>query len=272
MRIFVVDAFTDAVFRGNPAAVVLLDEEHDDGFLQSVAAEMNLSETAFITLGGEETGLRWFTPTVEVDLCGHATLASAAVLWAEGIGPDPIRFRTRSGLLGACRVGEAIELDFPALPALPCAEPEGLAEVLGAEVLGVYSSRFDWLVELPSPEVVRGVHPEPAALRAFEARGVIVTAVGGEGTADFTSRFFAPAAGIDEDPVTGSAHCVLAPFWAERLGRDELVGHQASRRGGTVGVSVRGERVALRGDAVIVLAGELYPAGRRFSSGVEPGS
>ena len=261
MRLLQVDAFTDEPFKGNPAAVCLLDREVDDGWMQAVAAEMNLSETAFVRGGrdGEPLGLRWFTPAAEVDLCGHATLASAHALWEEGEVPvgTPIRFATRSGVLtaAAARDGE-IQLDFPATPARPAEAPPGLVEALGVEPRWVGRSRFDYLVEVDSEERVRGLRPDLARLRQVRARGVIVTA-GASPPFDFTSRFFGPAVGVDEDPVTGSAHCCLAPFWSERLRRAELVGFQASHRGGVVRTRLAGDRVLLGGHAVTVLRGEL---------------
>jgi predicted PhzF superfamily epimerase YddE/YHI9 len=260
MRIFQVDAFTDTPFRGNPAGVCLLEDDADDSFLQSVAAEMHCSETAFVAPGdGDEIGLRWFTPVVEVDLCGHATLAAAAVLWRSGLRSGPLRFATRSGVLGAEPRGGGAELDFPALKTAPTSVPDGLAEVLGVEPVCVSEGSDRWLVELADAEAVRALTPDFAALARLTTRLVITAAADDSGEVDFVSRVFAPAIGIDEDPVTGAAHCALGPFWAARLGRDDLVGYQASARGGRVGVAVRGDRVRLRGDAVIVFAGELLP-------------
>jgi PhzF family phenazine biosynthesis protein len=255
-----VDAFADRAFTGNPAAVCILPAPREEGWMQSVAAEMNLSETAF--LHAEEDGwrLRWFTPEVEVALCGHATLATAHVLWEDRhLSADEVaRFHTRSGLLTARRAGEWIELDFPAKPILDAPAPDGLAEALGVEPVYVGRSHFDVLVEVASEAGVRALKPDLGRLAGVEARGVIVTARadGGAGY-DFVSRFFAPRVGVAEDPVTGSAHCVLAPYWASKLGRDELVGFQASRRGGTVRVRAAGERVHLGGRAITVLRGEL---------------
>ena len=255
-----VDAFADRPFTGNPAAVCILAAPREEGWMRNVAAEMNLSETAF--LHAEEDGwrLRWFTPEVEVDLCGHATLATAHVLWEDGhLGAgETARFHTRSGLLTARRDGEWIELDFPAKPILDAPAPEGLEEALGARALYVARSHFDVLVEVATEAEVRALKPDVGRLAAVEARGVIVTAraEGGAGY-DFVSRFFAPRVGVNEDPVTGSAHCVLAPYWAGKLGRSELVGFQASRRGGTVRVRSAGDRVHLGGRAVTILRGEL---------------
>ena len=256
-----VDAFADRPFAGNPAAVCVLDAPREPGWMQSVATEMNLSETAF--LERQDDGgyaLRWFTPACEVDLCGHATLASAHVLWQDGhLAPDAeARFQTRSGLLTARRDGEWIWLDFPALPPTLLAEPPaGWAEALDAAPVAVGRSRFDYIVELDSEDVVRALRPDLRAVKAMGARGVIVTARGAAGEFDFVSRFFAPGAGVDEDPVTGSAHCVLTPYWAEKLGKTEMTAYQASARGGVVRVRLAGDRVHLGGQAVTVLRGEL---------------
>jgi PhzF family phenazine biosynthesis protein len=256
-----VDAFADRPFAGNPAAVCILEVPRDEPWMQAVAMEMNLSETAFLHPEQDGWRLRWFTPVVEVELCGHATLAAAHALWEEGrLGPgETARFHTLSGPLAAARDGEWIRMDFPAAPAT-VAPP--LAATLGAALGGARPvwagrSRFDVLVELGGEDEVRALRPDPERLRAVDARGVICTARAAGGDHDFVSRFFAPRVGVDEDPVTGSAHCVLAPYWAERLGRDALVGYQASRRGGTVRVEVAGDRVRLSGRAVTVLRGEL---------------
>jgi PhzF family phenazine biosynthesis protein len=254
-----VDAFTDRPFGGNPAAVCLLSAPRDEAWMQQVAQEMNLAETAFVVPRAEAWDLRWFTPCLEVDLCGHATLASAHVLWEEKrlASGETARFHTRSGVLSASRRDGLIWLDFPATPALPTDPPARLAEALGASLLWVGRSPFDWLVELESEAVVRGLEPELSRLARIDARGIIVTARSEDGDHDFVSRFFAPAAGVPEDPVTGSAHCALAPFWAGRLGRTELAGYQASARGGTVRTRVTGDRVLLGGTAVTVMRGEV---------------
>ncbi|HVS63080.1 MAG TPA: PhzF family phenazine biosynthesis protein [Thermoanaerobaculia bacterium] len=342
---FCVDAFADGPFRGNPAAVCLLAEERDPEWMQSLAAEMNLSETAFVRVpparataragpgtgaragagvdrgagevagagagagpgsgaragdgegrGGNERsaaggatspvrgsvsdsgasasaasepapaeeapiGLRWFTPKVEVALCGHATLASAHVLWESGrLGAgEPAWFSTRSGLLAARRREDGwIELDFPSRDPVPAEPPEGLIEALGVQPAGVHrSGEGDYLVELFDAEAVRAVEPDFALLGSLEARGVIVTARADEDGHDVVSRFFAPAVGVPEDPVTGSAHCTLGPYWARRLGRERLRAYQASARGGVVEVTVRGDRVGLAGRAVTVWEGRL---------------
>ncbi|HEX7049899.1 MAG TPA: PhzF family phenazine biosynthesis protein [Longimicrobiales bacterium] len=259
LRILQVDAFTDRPFRGNPAAVCVLPEPREPAWMQDVAREMNLSETAFLVPEDDGFRLRWFTPAVEVDLCGHATLASAHVLWEDGLlAPEATaRFHTRSGLLTAVRSGDRIVLDFPAKPEEATTAPEGLAHALGITPAYVGRNKFDLLVELPSEAAVRELAPDFARLRTIDARGVIVTARAATRDYDFVSRFFAPRVGVDEDPVTGSAHCCLGPFWQKRLGRTEFTAYQASPRGGTVHVEVRGDRVRLGGQAVTVLRGEL---------------
>lgn len=257
--IYQVDAFTDLPFRGNPAGVCFLPEPRDDAWMQSVAKEMNLAETAFLRPDVDGYGLRWFTPAIEVDLCGHATLASAHVLWESGrLDPGvPARFHTRSGLLTAERRGEEIELDFPATPDEPVAVLAWLGEALGVEPLYIGKSRFDYLVEVGSEALVRAARPDFPRLKALDSRGVIVTSAATTSGYDFVSRFFAPGAGIDEDPVTGSAHCCLGPFWGARLGKREMVAYQASERGGVVRVRLEGARVRLGGRAVTVIRGEL---------------
>jgi PhzF family phenazine biosynthesis protein len=255
-----VDAFAGEPFQGNPAAVVVVREWPEERWMQAVAAEMNLSETAFVLDRGQGgLGLRWFTPAVEVALCGHATLASAWVLWARGLAAREIVFHTRSGPLRCRRCEDGwIEMDFPATPPQPAGEVPGLAEALGVEPRWLGRSRFDVLVEVSDEAEVREARPDFGRLERVEARGVILTAAAPSGAPhDFVSRFFAPRAGVAEDPVTGSAHCALAPFWAQRLGRSELIGFQASARGGTVRVRLEGERVVLGGQAVHVARGEL---------------
>ncbi len=257
----VVDAFTDTPFAGNPAAVCLLDAWPADEWLQLVAREMNLSETAFLVgRGGSEFDLRWFTPRVEVALCGHATLASAHALWESGrAGRGPVGFHTRrSGRLSAAPLpGGEVELDFPATPATPCDPPPSLLHALGTTAAAAGRSEYDFLIELSSEVDVRALRPDFAKLSATECRGVIVTAKSSDPRFDFVSRFFAPKAGIDEDPVTGSAHCCLSEWWGERLGKSTLVGFQASERGGVVKVTRTGGRVQLAGRAVTVTRGEL---------------
>jgi PhzF family phenazine biosynthesis protein len=261
--LWIVDAFAERAFSGNPAAVCLLERAREAAWMQSVAAEMNLSETAFVSprAGGAEGDgfdLRWFTPTVEVELCGHATLASAHVLWESRRldATATARFHTKSGVLLAARAGDGIQLDFPAKAVVEAPAPRGLVEALGAAPVFVGSNKMDWLVEVESDEHLRSIAPDFEELKQVEARGVIVTAPG-SGRFDFASRFFAPRAGIREDPVTGSAHCALGPYWSAKLGRKELTGFQASRRGGVVRTTVTGERVLLSGSVVTVLRGEL---------------
>jgi len=253
--ILVVDAFTDRPFSGNPAGVCLLDQEVDASWMQSVAMEMNHAETAFLVPRGDGFGLRWFTPTVEVDLCGHATLASAHALFERGFSRDTIRFHTRSGILTARRDGGLIELDFPA-------EPPSEAELptirsLGAPPVWTGKNRMDWFVQLPTARDVRAIHPDFSEMAGLGMRGLIVTALDETKEYDFVSRCFFPQSGVDEDPVTGSAHCAFAPFWSKRLGKLETVGYQASPRGGVVRMRLEGDRVKLRGSAVTVLSGEL---------------
>ena len=261
-----IDAFADRPFSGNPAAVCLLEEGRDSEWMQAVAAEMNLSETAFVRPVGDGFDLRWFTPAVEVDLCGHATLAAAHALWSEGLvpGDSRISFRTRSCLLTAARRGDLIELDFPATGPGPVKlASEHIAELgdaLGVEPDYVGQSTFDVLVVLRSEDAVRGLKPDFLRLRELASRGVIVTSESDDPRFDFVSRFFAPGVGIDEDPVTGSAHCCLGPYWCERLGKTEMKAFQASLRGGVVNVRVAGERVLLGGHAVTVFRAELTPA------------
>ncbi|CAN5665205.1 PhzF family phenazine biosynthesis protein [soil metagenome] len=260
LKLVQVDAFTDQPFRGNPAAVCVLDRARPDEWMAAVAREMNLSETAFLERRGDDWSLRWFTPAAEVALCGHATLASAHVLWEEGIAGagEPLRFHTLSGALEATQEAAGIVLDFPAEPATAQAAPVGLLEALGVgRAEATARNRFDWLVEVATADDVRRLAPDMAALRRIETRGVVVTALGDDGEHDFVSRWFGPRVGVDEDPVTGSAHCCLGPWWAGRVGRTDLRGYQASGRGGTVGVRVRGDRVSLIGSAVTVLRGEL---------------
>src|SRR5215472_915706 len=262
LRITQVDAFTDTPFAGNPAAVCLLPAPRDEGWMQSVAREMNLSETAFLVAEADGYALRWFTPAVEVALCGHATLASAHVLWEDGHLPSDrqARFHTKSGLLTGDRAGEWIELDFPAKREEPAPAPAGLAQALGVAPKYVGRNQFDYLVEVDGESTVRSLTPDHAALASLPVRGVIVTSRADSPGYDFISRFFAPGSGVPEDPVTGSAHCALGPYWQARLGQSDFVAYQASPRGGVVRVRVVGERVKLGGKAVTVLRGELLGA------------
>jgi PhzF family phenazine biosynthesis protein len=256
-----VDAFADRPFAGNPAAVCILEQLRDATWMQLVAREMNLSETAFLVKREQGYDLRWFTPTVEVDLCGHATLASAHVLWEQGqLRPsEPACFHTRSGVLTAKKEGTWIEMDFPETPAkLESAhEHEDVESALGMKARNVGRSRFDYLAEVESEDAVRALRPDFTKIGRLQTRGLIVTSRASGADCDFVSRFFAPAAGIDEDPVTGSAHCCLGPFWKERLGRDNLIGYQASARGGFVRTRCEGDRVFISGQAVTVIHAEL---------------
>jgi PhzF family phenazine biosynthesis protein len=254
-----VDAFTDRAFAGNPAAVCVLPGPRDERWMQDIAREMNLSETAFLHPENDGYRLRWFTPAVEVPLCGHATLASAHVLWQDRHLPEnhQARFYTRSGLLQATRLAEEIQLDFPAQPASPCPVPAHLAEALGTVPIDVLRNEHKLLAVLDSEASLRRLKPDIGLVRKIPAQGIIVTSRATTAGYDFVSRFFAPNAGVDEDPVTGSAHCCLAPYWCRQLGRHELVGYQASARGGTVRVRLEGDRVFLSGRAVTVLRAEL---------------
>ena len=259
LKLLQVDAFSHKPFGGNPAAVCFLEEARDEAWMQAVAAEMNLSETAFLVPQEDGYGLRWFTPAVEVDLCGHATLASAHALWETGRldGDAEARFLTKSGLLTCRRAGAAIEMDFPATPVREAPAPKGLIEALGVEPKWIGVSRFDVFCELDSEATVRELQPDHRGLKDVGVRGIVVTAASDGAPYDFVSRFFAPGSGIDEDPVTGSAHCALAPYWAAKLAKAEMSAFQASRRGGEVGVRLSGSRVTLVGKAVTVLEGEL---------------
>lgn len=258
---FVVDAFTDRPFSGNPAAVCPLSRWPDKAWLQAVAAEMNLAETAFVVERPDGSfDLRWFTPEVEVELCGHATLATAHALWRTGrvrSADAPLAFHTLSGLLTARRSGDEIELNFPNEAPSPASIPEHLVEALGITPISVHRNRFDYLVEVPDERTVLSVRPDFARLSQVAARGVIVTSRSEDARFDFVSRFFAPAVGIDEDPVCGSAHCCLGPFWQQRLGKSELMAHQVSKRGGVLRITCDGDRVRLAGRAVLVTRGEL---------------
>lgn len=259
-RIYIVDAFADRPFTGNPAAICLLDEPRDVGWMQSTAAEMNLSETAFVRTRADGFDLRWFTPAIEVALCGHATLAAAHVLWTENVATGPIRFHTKSGVLTCRQTEDLIELDFPSTPPRECEPPPGLIVALGLKPSFVGESPFDKLILVDAEETIRSLQPDFAKLREFDIRGVMVTSVSADPAFDFVSRYFAPRAGIDEDPVTGSAHCCLAPFWSGRLNKRQLTAFQASSRGGVIQVRVDGDRVHLGGRAITVLRGHLVVA------------
>lgn len=259
-----VDSFSEKPFAGNPAGVCLLSVTKPDAWMQNVAAEMNLAATAFLVRQEDGYGLRWFSPTTELALCGHGTLASTHVLWEEGHRPvhHPISFFTKSGLLTAVREGAWINLDFPSQTETTTDAPDGLAEGLNVTPSYVGKNRLDYLIEVANEAEVRTLQPDFTRLARLDARGFIVTSRSESAEYDFVSRFFAPSAGISEDPVTGSAHCCLGPFWAKRLNKNELTGYQASGRGGVVRVRMKGERVVLSGQAVTVLRGELTEAVR----------
>ncbi|MGD1047443.1 MAG: PhzF family phenazine biosynthesis protein [Candidatus Krumholzibacteriaceae bacterium] len=258
-KIFKVDSFAAEPFTGNPAGVCISMGPRDEAWMQGIAREMNLAETAFLHKARDGFNLRWFTPAVEVKLCGHATLASAHILWETGTlaAGEQARFATKSGLLTAVKKGETIELDFPAKPEKPADAPEGLIEALGVRPVYVGRNEFDYLVEVESEGVVRAIEVDFARLKRVEARGVIVTSLASTKGFDFVSRFFAPAVGVDEDPVTGSAHCCLGPYWGAKLEKAEFTAYQASARGGVVQVRLAGDRVKLGGRAITVLRGEL---------------
>jgi PhzF family phenazine biosynthesis protein len=259
LKIYQVDAFTDQPFQGNPAAVCILPKPREESWMQNLAREMNLSETAYLHKVQDGFNLRWFTPAVEVTLCGHATLASAHILYELELvaHKEEARFHTASGLLTAKKVKEEIELNFPATPPEEISEPEGLLDALGVKANYIGKSRFDYLVRVGSEAEVRQAAPDFGKLNELGVRGVMLTSISETEGFDFISRFFAPGAGIDEDPVTGSAHCCLGPYWAQELGKDEMVAFQASARGGVVRVRVEPERVFLGGKAVTVMVGEL---------------
>jgi len=258
-RIIQVDAFTDRPFKGNPAAVCILSRNRDDAWMQYVAREMNLSETAFLEKKENFFNLRWFTPAVEVELCGHATLASSHVLWEIGYLDltEEARFSTKSGLITAVCKDGWIEMNFPAEPESAVSAPPDLSKALGLEFKYVGKNRFDYLVEVESEDTIRRMNPDFTLLATIPMRGVIVTSPSLSDEYDFVSRFFAPRVGVNEDPVTGSAHCCLGPYWGKRLGKNNVVGFQASSRGGIVRVRINENRVFIGGQAVTVLRGEL---------------
>lgn len=260
LTIVQVDAFTNTPFTGNPAAVCILPGPRADEWMQHVAREMNLSETAFLVRQADGFHLRWFTPAVEVELCGHATLASAHVLWEAGYlrSNEQARFHTMSGLLTAQHQGEWIEMDFPAKVEEETSAPPDLLTALGIPSAAYIGKNvFDYLLEVESEAEVRALQPNFSLLKTVPARGVMVTSRASTQRYDFVSRFFAPQVGVDEDPVTGSAHCCLAPYWSNRLGKTAMTGYQASARGGVVRVRMNGDRVYIGGQAVTVLRGEL---------------
>ena len=258
LKIFTVDAFTHIPFAGNPAAVCLLDEEVSDGWMTDVAAEMNLSETAFLLKKEDGYSLRWFTQKVEVQLCGHATLASSHILWTKNFIPksEELRFHTLSGLLTVKYIDGEYEMDFPAYASKQSEGNEKLTDALGIEPVRIYEAEHQYICEMASEEDVLKVSPSFETLMGLEKFGTIATAQS-KGDYDFISRFFAPSKGINEDPVTGSAHCALAPYWMERTGKNNFTAYQASERGGVIKLKVEGARVLLRGSAVTITEGEL---------------
>ena len=258
-QILQIDAFTNVAFKGNPAGVCILAAEPTYQWMQSVAAEMNLAETAFVLPIAEGYSLRWFTPTVEVDLCGHATIAASHALWSQGILSEDEKavFHTLSGVLTARKDDEWIILDFPSRPAKVHPTPKFLMEGLGIPEQEVLRSDYNYLVVLNSEEEVVSLEPDFGTLCKVDGFGVIVTAPSKDSRYDFVSRFFVPKVGVPEDPATGSSHCTLAPFWAQRLGKNPLIGHQISSRGGVIRVNVLGDRVELGGQAITVLEGTL---------------
>jgi PhzF family phenazine biosynthesis protein len=259
LPIYTVDAFTDKPFSGNPAAVCITEKPLDEELMKNIASEMNLSETAYLVKTKDGFNLRWFTPSAEVDLCGHATLASSHILWETGVcGKDePISFHTKSGVLTAVNKGDVIEMDFPAIEQDVIDYPLELETALGIRPVYVGMTKWNYVVELENEGEVRGVEPNYDMLTALPGWGTIITAKADMKGYDFVSRFFAPEKGVKEDPVTGSAHCALGPFWQKRLEKNEFKAYQASQRGGTVGVRVEADRVFLSGNAVTVLKAEM---------------
>jgi PhzF family phenazine biosynthesis protein len=259
LPIYTVDAFTDKPFSGNPAAVCILDNPLDESIMQKIAFEMNLSETAFLHRENDAYRLRWFTPAVEVDLCGHATLASSHILWETSIlkTNEPANFQTRSGLLTSVKNHDGIEMDFPLIEESEIKSPPELDKALGVKPLYTGMTKWNYVVELDSENTVRSINPDFDLLQRLPAWGTIITAKASIPGYDFVSRFFAPEKGVKEDPVTGSAHCVLGPFWQKRLNKNIFKAYQASQRGGTVGVKVENNRVYLSGKAVTVLKATL---------------
>jgi len=251
-----VDSFTRESFKGNPAGVCILDKAAPENWMQNIAMEMNLSETAFVYPEDNGFQLRWFTPTTEVELCGHATLATAHILFETGIlkSHETARFFTRSGLLTVIFKGKFLEMNFPATPAFPCDVPELLGDVLeNIPVIAIAKNDFDLLVEVDSDKKIKTLQPDFTLMKNIDARGIIVTSRAANSNFDFVSRFFAPRVGINEDPVTGSAHCTLGPYWGKKLKRSKMTAYQASSRGGVIQVELAGDRVLLSGEAVTVL-------------------
>ncbi len=259
MQIFQVDAFTNKPFSGNPAAVCIMDEKKPDRWLQNFAAEMNLSETAFVEKVSDGFNLRWFTPKNEEELCGHATLASAHVLWESGIleAQNEARFHTKSGLLTAKKSGEWIYINLPVEPPEKAEAPKSLIDGLGVNPVYTGKNRLDYIVEIESEERLRELNPDMEKLEQVNTRGIIVTSKTSSSKYDFISRFFAPGLGISEDPVTGSAHCCLAPYWAKSMRKYKFMAYQASPRGGELKVNLTDDRVVLGGETITVIEGKV---------------
>lgn len=272
LKLQTVDAFTDKPFSGNPAAVCLLDDILPDSLMQKIAMEMNLSETAFVLREKDEDGnptdtysLRWFTPSSEIDLCGHATLASGHIMWQEGVckEDETIKFNTRSGLLTAKKSDKGITLDFPAIPQKEIKyPPELIASIGGANPVYVGMTKWNYIIELENEEAIHNAKPDYSIMLSLPGWGTIITAQAdknglGKDGYDVVSRFFAPEKGVPEDPVTGSAHCAIAPYWQNKLGKSTLKAYQASERGGTLLLEVIGDRVTLTGTGVTMMAGEM---------------
>jgi PhzF family phenazine biosynthesis protein len=260
LKLFTVDAFTDKPFAGNPAAVCIVENELTETQMKNIAFEMNLAETAFVRKKGDIYGLRWFTPESEVDLCGHATLATSHILWQTGLHDksETISYDTRSGILKANRVNDKIVLDFPADPEHAVDIPDALVKTLGARPVYLGMAKWSYVAEMDSEDTVRKVVPDFILMKTLEAWGVIITARSKSPEFDFISRFFAPGKGVQEDPVTGSAHCALGPYWMKKLGKNEMRAFQASERGGVLDVKVDGDRIKLSGNAVTVIEGKFH--------------
>ncbi|KAA3635091.1 MAG: PhzF family phenazine biosynthesis protein [Calditrichaeota bacterium] len=260
LTLYQVDAFTSKPFSGNPAAVCITEIALDEKLMQQIAMENNLSETAFLYPEKNGYNLRWFTPAVEVELCGHATLASAHIIWEVNKFPHDkeISFYTQSGELNAAYTKDGIQLDFPSKEAEEVAAPDRLLEALGVNAVYIGKSKFDYLVELNSADEIRNCNPNFSELKKLQVRGIMITAKSDENRYDFISRFFAPGAGVDEDPVTGSAHCTLTPYWAKKMNKSVLRAYQASKRGGELLVRFNGERTNLIGNAVTMMKFELF--------------
>lgn len=257
-NIYVVDAFTNEAFRGNPAGVCVTENAVSEQWMQNVASEMKHAETAFLHKQEDHYSLRWFTPEVEVDLCGHATLAAAHILWTEGHETaSELRFMTKSGLLKATRHNEWIHLDFPLEPASACEPPDSLVKGLGVPFKYIGRNRMDYIVEVENEDTVKSLNPDLSLLKQLEGRGVIVTSRANDEAVDFVSRCFFPAIGIDEDPVTGSAHCCLGPYWQQQLRKSEISALQISKRGGVLKLQLSGDRIRISGQAITTLKGRI---------------